>query len=62
VTKSKDPVTVRVLPVPGLLFDPVDTSPEDAAALVASGSFRYAETPAAAPSVTADKEADNGAG
>jgi hypothetical protein len=37
------PALVRVVPVPGLRFEPVDATPEEAAALVASGSFMYPE-------------------
>ena len=53
---------VRVEPVPGLLFEPRDVSPEEAAELVASGSFRYADQAADSPAVTAEKETDHGAG
>ena len=53
---------VRVVPVPGLTFEPRDVPPEEAADLVASGSFQYAAA-ADTPAVTADKEAtDDGAG
>ena len=53
---------VRVEPVPGLLFEPRDVPPEEAAALVASGSFRYADEAPAVQAVTAGKESDHGAG
>ena len=48
---------VRVEPVPGLLFEPRDVPPDEAADLVASGSFQYATAPEAAT-----EETDNGAG
>ena len=44
---AKPSALVRVVPVPGLHFEPVDTTPEEAAALVASGSFAYADAPSA---------------
>lgn len=47
---------VRVVPVPGLHFEPRDVTPEEAAELVASRSFQYAEAPsgeAPTPAVTA---------
>lgn len=53
--RAQTPETVRVVSAPGLLFDPVDTTPDDAAALVATGSFVYAEAPA---DVTAQEETD----
>lgn len=55
--------TVRVEPVPGLYLEPLDAPPDDAALLVATGSYRYTDpSDSPAPAVTADtaEEAANG--
>lgn len=59
---TKAAALVRVEPVPGLLFEPREVSPEEAAELVASGSFRYADPASDSPAMTAEKETDHGAG
>lgn len=46
--QSADGGPVTVVAVPGLNFEPVTTTPEEAAELVASGSFQYPE-PETAP-------------
>lgn len=48
--------TIRLVPVPGLNFEPVDATPEEAAELLASGSFRKEQDPADA-AADDDKEA-----
>lgn len=62
MAKPEKGTTVRVVPIPGLTFEPRDVSPEEAAELVASRSFVYAdEAPTPAVTAATTEDATDGA-
>lgn len=49
--KNAEAASARLVPVPGLNFEPVDATPEQAEELLASGSFMREDAPIAHSSV-----------